>query len=41
METYSFLTFMGGILVGMGVGMLIFALVITVWGWRSKYGNRD
>lgn len=31
METYSFLTFLGGMLVGMGVGMLLLALVITIW----------
>jgi len=31
METYSFLTFMGGILVGVGMGMLAAALVITIW----------
>lgn len=31
METYSFLTFMGGMLVGMGIGMLLLALVITIW----------
>jgi len=31
MEFYSFLTFMGGMLVGMGMGMLLLALVITIW----------
>jgi hypothetical protein len=31
MELHSFLTFMGGVLVGMGVGMLLLALVITIW----------
>ena len=31
MATYSFLTFIGGMLVGAGVGMLLLALVITIW----------
>lgn len=31
METYSFLTFLGGMLVGVGMGMLLLALVITIW----------
>jgi hypothetical protein len=31
METYSFITFMGGMLVGLGVGMLLMALVVTIW----------
>lgn len=31
MATYSFLTFIGGMLVGTGVGMLLLALVITIW----------
>jgi len=36
METYSFLTFMGGILVGMGVAMLMVVLAMLIW---SKYGD--
>ena len=36
METYSFLTFLGGMLVGLGMGMLVFALVVVIW---SKYGD--
>jgi hypothetical protein len=32
METYSILTFVGGMCVGLGMGMLLFALVVTVWG---------
>jgi hypothetical protein len=35
METYSFLTFMGGILVGMGMGMLLLALVVVIIDWKS------
>jgi hypothetical protein len=35
METYSFLTFMGGILVGVGMGMLAAALVIVIWSKRG------
>ena len=31
MATYSFLTFIGGVLGGTGVGMLLLALVITIW----------
>jgi|FreactcultureFD7_1027221.scaffolds.fasta_scaffold12846_6 uncharacterized membrane protein len=38
METYSFLTFMGGILVGMGMAVLLTVLAMLIW---SKYGNRD
>jgi uncharacterized membrane protein len=36
MATYSFLTFMGGILVGMGVAVLITVLAMLIW---SKYGD--
>lgn len=36
METYSFLTFTGGILVGLGSGMLLAALVFVIWSW---YGD--
>jgi uncharacterized membrane protein len=36
MATYSFLTFMGGILVGMGVAVLITVLAMLIW---SKYGT--
>jgi len=32
METYSFLTFIGGAFVGLGLGLLIFALLMVVWG---------
>ena len=35
MEAYSFLTFIGGMLVGMGMGMLIIALVMVVWSRRG------
>lgn len=36
MELYSFLTFVGGVLVGIGMAMLLTVLVILVW---SKRGN--
>ena len=36
MATYSFLTFMGGILVGMGIAMLIVVLAMVMW---SRRGN--
>jgi uncharacterized membrane protein len=36
METYSILTFVGGILVGMGVAMLLVVSAMLIW---SKYGN--
>ena len=36
MATYSFLTFMGGILVGMGVAVLITVSAMLIW---SKYGD--
>jgi uncharacterized membrane protein len=36
MELHSFLTFVGGMLVGMGVAMLLTVLVILIW---SKRGN--
>jgi hypothetical protein len=35
METYSFLTFIGGMLVGMGMGMLIIVLVMLIWSRRG------
>lgn len=35
MEIHSFLTFIGGMLVGMGVGMMVLALVVTIWSKRS------
>lgn len=38
METYSFLTFMGGILVGMGMAVLLTVLVMVIW---SRRGYRD
>lgn len=36
METYSFLTFIGGVLVGMGMAMLLVVLAMLIW---NKYGN--
>lgn len=36
METYSFLTFVGGILVGMGAAMLLIVLAMYLW---SRYGD--
>jgi hypothetical protein len=36
MEMYSFLTFLGGILVGVGMGMLLMALAAVIWG---RYGD--
>jgi hypothetical protein len=36
METYSFITFIGGMLVGLGVGMLLMALAAVIW---SRYGD--
>lgn len=36
METYSFLTFLGGMLVGMGFAMFVVVLAMVLW---SKYGN--
>ena len=35
MEAYSFLTFIGGMLVGMGMGMLIIVLVMLIWSRRG------
>jgi uncharacterized membrane protein len=35
METYSFLTFMGGILVGMGMAVLITVLAMLIWSRRG------
>jgi mannose/fructose/N-acetylgalactosamine-specific phosphotransferase system component IIC len=35
METYSFLTFMGGILVGMGIAMLMVVLAMVMWSRRD------
>lgn len=40
METYSFLTFMGGILVGMGVAMLMTVLAMLIYGWRNRGDTR-
>ncbi len=40
MATYSFLTFIGGMLVGMGVGMLLVALVVVVVDWKSHGDSR-
>ena len=36
MATYSILTFMGGVLVGMGTAMLMVVLAMVMW---SKYGD--
>jgi hypothetical protein len=36
METYSILTFVGGVLVGMGIAMLLVVSAMLIW---SKYGN--
>jgi uncharacterized membrane protein len=36
MATYSFLTFIGGMLVGMGVAVLLTVLIMLIW---SKYGD--
>jgi mannose/fructose/N-acetylgalactosamine-specific phosphotransferase system component IIC len=36
MATYSFLTFIGGMLVGMGFAVLITVLAMLIW---SKYGD--
>jgi uncharacterized membrane protein len=36
MATYSFLTFIGGMLVGMGVAVLLTVLAMLIW---SKYGT--
>ena len=36
MATYSFLTFIGGVLVGMGVAVLLTVLAMLIW---SKYGD--
>jgi hypothetical protein len=35
MELHSFLTFMGGVLVGMGVAVLLTALGMLMWSRRS------
>lgn len=35
METYSILTFLGGMFAGAGIGMLIAVLVLVVWSKRS------
>lgn len=35
METYSFLTFIGGILVGMGVAVLLTVLAMVIWSRRD------
>jgi len=36
MATYSFITFIGGMLVGVGMGMLILAFAMVIW---SRRGN--
>jgi hypothetical protein len=36
METYAFLTFIGGVLVGMGTAILLICLAMIIW---SKRGN--
>ena len=36
METYSILTFVGGVLVGMGIAMLLVVSAMLIW---SKYGD--
>jgi hypothetical protein len=36
MATYSILTFMGGVLVGMGIAMLLVVSAMLIW---SKYGD--
>jgi hypothetical protein len=35
MEFYSFITFMGGVLVGMGIAVLITVLAMLMWSRRS------
>ena len=35
MELHSFLTFIGGILVGMGVAVLIIVVAMFMWSRRS------
>lgn len=35
MELHSFLTFMGGMLVGMGIAVLITVLAMLMWSKRS------
>jgi hypothetical protein len=35
MELHSFLTFMGGMLVGMGVAVLLTVLAMLIWSRRS------
>lgn len=35
METYSILTFLGGMLVGMGVAVLLTVLAMLIWSRRS------
>lgn len=36
MELHSFITFMAGMLVGMGVGMLVFALIVVAIDWKTR-----
>lgn len=38
MEFYSFLTFMGGMLVGMGMAVLITVLAMLIWSRRDPRG---
>lgn len=35
MATYSFLTFIGGILVGMGVAVLLTVLAMVIWSMHG------
>lgn len=38
MELHSFLTFIGGILVGMGVAVLIIVVAMFMWSRRDSRG---
>ena len=38
MELHSFLTFIGGILVGMGVAVLIIVVAMFIWSRRDPRG---
>jgi len=38
MELHSFLTFMGGMLVGMGVAVLLTVLAMLIWSRRDPRG---
>jgi len=39
MATYSFLTFMGGVLVGMGMAALLTVLAMLIYAWSSRDGR--